>query len=151
MITTAIFRQFFTAFGDPSQFPDGRLLPWINLADKVIQRDIWGDMYDMGQALYVAHFVALDFRDERAVAGGGIPGQQFGIMNSKSVGGVSVGYDLGSTMNEADGFWNLTTYGSRLIYFARLVGMGGRQSGGPDIVLNPTFGPAWPGVIYPHG
>ena len=56
-------------------------------------------------------------------------------------------FDTHLGAEEDGGMWNLTSFGVRWLRFARLLGMGGFQNGGPDIRLDPTFGPAWPGVI----
>jgi hypothetical protein len=149
-ITIDDFRSRLKAFDDPQAYPDAEIEPWLTLSDIMFNDNIWLTLKPIGQALFVAHNLVLAARDKRATDRGGIPGQSgSGILSSKSIGGVSASYDVGSGLEQGAGYYNLTTFGTRLYRMFGLVGMGGRQLGGPDINLGPTFGPAWPGVIPP--
>jgi hypothetical protein len=94
----------------------------------------WGDYYEMGVYLFVAHHLTL-FGGRRRGAGGK---STSGLISSKSVGGVSASYDTTSTGMDGAGQWNATNFGKRWMELAELVGMGGVQVGaGP---LPPTSG-----------
>lgn len=150
-ITIGNFREMFPAFGDPQQFTDAQVTMWLQYSHAILDQSLWADMKPMGQALFTAHNLVLEARDERAAQRGGLPGQSGGqILSSKSIGGVSGSYDTASGLEQGAGYYNLTTYGTRFFRMMRLVGMGGRQIGGPDFVFPPGFlGPAWPGVLPP--
>lgn len=149
-ISVAQFRQLVRAFNDPQLYTEAQIIPYLRLSDQSMPADRWGEFRDIGQAMFVAHFLALDAREDRQSAAGGEPGSlsSGATISSKSVGGASISYDISSITEQGGGFWNMTSYGLRWLRFARMIGMGGMQSGGPDIILGNTFGPAWQGVVY---
>lgn len=146
-LTLATFRAAWPVFADPQEFNDTLVQMYITVAGAALDPNRWGEFYQLGFGLFVAHFLTLDAMDQRTADAGGIAGTTGGVVSSKSVGAASVSYDTSLGAEEDGGMWNLTTYGRRWLRFARLVGMGGFQSGGPDIILSPTFGSAWPGVV----
>jgi len=150
-ISIAYFRGTMRAFSDPQLYTDAQIIPYLRLSDASMSIERWGEFRDYGQALFVAHFLAMEAREDRIAEAGGLPGSvtSGGIISSKSVGGASISYDTMAILNKDGSFWNMTTYGIRWLWYARMVGMGGLQSGGPDILLGATFGPAWQGVFYP--
>jgi hypothetical protein len=84
-------------------------------------------MFPTGEMLWAAHFITLDAMDAAAAAAGKPAGAVSGLVSSKSVGSVSVGYDLSIGTEEGAGHWNLTSYGRRFWSFLRMAGMGGIQ------------------------
>jgi len=77
-----------------------------------------------GAYLYVAHEITLAGQNFKTGNNGGLPGQQAGAPNSKTVGSVTVAYDSSTTTEKDAGYWNLTTYGKAFIHLARIYGSG---------------------------
>ena len=100
---------------------------WATFAEVQVRECVWKSQWQMGVQLFVAHEITLAAQNAKAAQVGGSPGQQGGIANSKTVGGVSVGYDSTSSSEKDAGYWNLTTYGKQFIRFARMFGAGAIQ------------------------
>lgn len=120
------FRAAFPAFVSATTYPDAQVQYWLTLAGNLLPPDKWVDLLDLGTGLYVAHNLALEQLAAKSTAAGGIPGAP-GLMTSKSVGPISVGYDASLSAERDAGAWSLTTYGARFIRLARLIGAGGTQ------------------------
>ena len=101
------------------------------------------DQLDVAAELFAAHNLTLEVRAQAESKNGGIPGQQVGPVNSKSVDKVSIGYDTGSGIEADAGHWNLSIYGTRFIRLAKMFGAGPIQIG---IGVTPTgTGLGWSG------
>lgn len=102
----------------------------ITLASGMLTYDKWRDKWRYAMGLATAHFAILQLSAGQNPAGtieGLISaGKSTGIAASKSVGDVSVSYDLGAndSLKEWGSFTN-TVYGQQLITLARIVGVGG--------------------------
>jgi hypothetical protein len=147
-ITIAHFRGTMPAFADAQIYTDAAIDALLILSDTSMPVDRWGEIRDYGQALFTAHFLVLAERDRRTAEAGGIPGAVTGAVSSKGVGGASLSYDISSVVEKDGGHWNSTSFGIQWLRYARLIGMGGLQDGGPDVLLGPTFGSPWAGVQY---
>jgi hypothetical protein len=141
-LTPATFRAMFTAFTDATIYPDATVQVWLDLGAALIDCCSWGSFYQMGQGLWTAHELAK--MQMAALQGTGNPSGVSGIVNNKSVGPVSVGYDTQIGIEEGAGQYNLTIYGRQYYHFAQLFGMGPIQV---NTVIYPPAGsgPAWPG------
>lgn len=126
-MTPAQFRQDFPEFSDTTRYPDSLVTLWLTVGASLVNECRWGELTDIGIELVTAHHLAIAARDQQAAAGGGIPGQASGPMSSKAVDKVSVSYDTGAASLADAGFWNLTSYGTRYLGLARLMGAGGMQ------------------------
>lgn len=84
---------------------------------------------DFATEMFVAHNLVLEKQAVAQAAQGGDPGTNVGIINSKSVGSVSVGYDVSSIVEDKGGYFNKTLYGMRFLRLARLKGSGPIQIG----------------------
>ncbi|HLH04954.1 MAG TPA: DUF4054 domain-containing protein [Bryobacteraceae bacterium] len=124
MVTPASFRADFPEFSDTNLYSDGTLTFWINLSAALVNADRWTDLTDMAVELATAHQVLLANANQAAAAGGQQPGATKGLVSSKSVGDVSVSYDLSSATLTDGAFWNLTQYGVRFLQLARMFGSG---------------------------
>ena len=144
-VTNASFRADFPEFASTVTYPDGTVNFWMNIAAKMTNLDRWADMADMGQELFIAHHITLQARAQKEAANGAIPGAGSGPVSSKSVDRVSVAYDTAIAAEADGGNYNLTTYGSRYLHFARLFGAGPIYVGIGS--LPPSAGLAWPGPI----
>lgn len=126
-VTASSFYADFPEFADVEAYPESTVSFWLALAVKLLDPCRWGDLLDVGTELFVAHNLTLDARNRKAASAGGIPGASSGVMSSKTVDKVSVSYDTAIAGVEGAGHWNLTTYGTRYIQLARMVGAGGVQ------------------------
>jgi hypothetical protein len=145
-LTADQFRAMFPEFNDPVAYPDATIEMWISLCP--IDPCIWGSMYNLGQGLWTAH----ELKKFGPANGTGGLAQKGGPVQSKSVGPVSVSYDLTLGKEEGAGSYNNTIYGQQFIHWARLLGMGPIQVGAVTI---PPYGtarswlgpPPFPGVF----
>lgn len=100
---------------------------FINMASASLQAGRWFDNWTYGMALYAAHFATLYLRSEgnpNSTAGQiATSGLERGVQVSKSVGGVSVGIEQVTGLDEFAG-WKETTYGVQLATMAKVVGIG---------------------------
>ncbi|MNG58384.1 hypothetical protein D3C81_15790 [compost metagenome] len=121
------FRADFPQFSNTTTFLNAQIQFRLNLADQLLDENNFGDVFPYLAELFVAHYMALQVADNRASAIGGGGGANSGVVTSKSVDKVSVGYDSSATMNPDAGFWNNTRYGSEFWQLIQMFGMGGRQ------------------------
>jgi hypothetical protein len=80
---------------------------------------------DIALENWVAHQLVLEKQAIAAALAGGDPGTKIGVVSSKSVGSVSVSFDVSSLVEEGAGYYNQTIYGMRFWRLAKAV------SGGP--------------------
>ncbi len=120
----ALFRANFPEFASTTVYPDAQLTFWSSIAEKMLDEDIWDDMYANGVYLYVAHELVLARQNLQASTVGGLPGQGGGIASAKTVGSVSVNYDPNTTTEKDAGFWNLTNYGKQFFRLVQIFGSG---------------------------
>ena len=117
-VTVASFTQEYPNFATTSE---PMIVLWINRAYAMLDATAWADQLDFGVGLFVAH--NLTFFANAANANGAFAG----IASSKSVGGVSVSYDLSKMMNPDAGSYNATSYGMMFYQLAMMIGAGGVQ------------------------
>lgn len=118
----------YTEFNNPAKYQPSGLTYYIGLADKMLVNPLrWGNIRDDAIMLFVAHYTALEGTAQASAKAGAVPGMQTGAMSSKAVGPVSAGYDTQAGLELDAGHWNLTTYGTRFLRLARMVGSGGIQ------------------------
>lgn len=154
MIDAATFRIYLPEFTSTVTYPDSAVNFWLGVANVMLPTQTWGlgnpvsvspptTPLDIGTALFAAHNLVLEARNARAAAAGGVPGGGAGgPVSSESVGGVSRSYDTTAALNLDAGPWNLTNYGTRFIFMARLAGKGPLQIGaGGGCGPSPWFGP----------
>jgi hypothetical protein len=126
-VDIATFRADFPEFADVGAYPNAQVTFYLTLAGKLLNACRWADLLDMGTELFVAHNLVLERQNQAAAATGGVPGVQTGAVSGKTVDKVSVTYDASAGLETDAGHWNLTTYGTRFINLARMVGAGGMQ------------------------
>ncbi len=143
-VTVASFRQNFPEFGSIVKYPTSQISFWLTIAEKLTSPLRWGNLLDLGQQLFVAHMTVLEYQNQQASSSGGVPGQAVGIVNSKSVDKVSVGFDVNAGIVPDAGHWNLTNYGTRFIYLVNMIGQGPIQVGIGYAPLGSSGG-AYPG------
>ena len=141
-VTAVSFRASFPAFADTTKYPDAAINFWLGIANIMLLTSVWGvssptadnpptALIDYGAALFVAHQLAVEQQNQKIVAAGGVPGAggAGAIVSSQSVGGVSRSYDTAAGLLDNGCPWNLTNYGTRFLYLARMAGKGGYQLG----------------------
>lgn len=153
------FRADFPAFTDPTVYTDGAINFWIGIASLQLSQRwpttpgaIAGpsgklrSIQDLGVCLFVAHQLTVEAYSTEQAQSGVPPTGPAGVVQSKGLGPGSVGYDVGSTLNPNDTFWNLSIYGRRFALIARHVGAAPIQLGigcGPPNTFGAWIGP-WP-------
>lgn len=123
----AKFRQDFPEFASDTVYPDAQVTFFGDLGEALLPVCRWGTIWPYGVELFTAHHLALAARDQKAAAAGGAPGAVSGPMTAKAVDKVSASYDTAAVTLEDGAFWNATTYGIQLLYYARMFGAGGVQ------------------------
>lgn len=129
LITPANLRTNFPEFDSTSVYPDAQVQFWLDFAYIMVNAQRWGVALPMGIQLFAAHNLVLGGQAVRAATVGGFPGGQVGPVSSKSVGPGSMSYDVGVGVEDKAGHWNLTTYGTRFINMARMMGAGPIEAG----------------------
>ena len=127
------FRVLRQEFNRPDLYPDLLVEHYLKLACENLDHHRWASWLDEGTLDFVSHYLVAARRNAQSAQAGGTPGGSTGLVSSKSVGGVSISYDVGSTtVKDGDNF-NSTTYGVAFLHRARLVGSGGVQiTGGSE-------------------
>lgn len=157
-LTPTTFRLQFPAFKDTLRYTERQVQFYIDMSAKMLRVERWGSMLKEGQALFVAHFLALDRLAQLSPGGiAGVPGSAVGVLNSGSVDKVSFGKDVQSVMEDGAGHWGMSIYGMQYLRFARMMGAGPVQIGvGAGVQFGSAFlfangggltwdGGAWPG------
>lgn len=125
----AAFREAYPEFNDTAKFPDSMISGWATVAQLQVRCRRWKSQYNLGVNLYIAHEITLESQQQAAATAGGSPAGPSGIVNSKTVGSVTVAYDTASAVEKDAGHWNLTMYGRQFIRLARMFGAGPVQLG----------------------
>lgn len=136
--TDADFVLTFTEFNNAARYPQPQRALWLNTAISALSPSRWANYYKIGVYLWVAHHLVL-FGNQGRRRNAMNPGLPPLIPTSKSVGGVSLGYDTSMLGLSNAGHWALTTYGIRWLDIARMAGAGGDIVGW-DTAPQPSFG-----------
>lgn len=119
-MTVAEFLVIFPEFNDSAKYPQARIQLYLTLAAARVNVCAWGDAYDLGIALFTAHYLAT-----MGAAGGGTgAGLVTGEKSSKKVGDVQVTYATTSNRDNDAGWWNSTIYGRQWWDLFGLYGIG---------------------------
>lgn len=127
----ADFRAEFPEFSSTVNYPDAQLNFYAGIAETLCLESVWTTMLPYAVKLYVAHEITLAYQSLKTSNQGGVPGQNSGIANNKTVGSVSVGYDASQVAEKDAGWWNLTNYGRQFYRLAQMFGAGCVQLGAP--------------------
>ena len=120
--TVAAFRAAYPEFSNSEVYSDTLILGWATIAQAMVNCQYWRSQTQLGVYLYTAHEITLEAQSMAAAKIGGVPGGQTGVVNNKTVGSVSVGYDTQQVAEKDAGFWNATIYGKQFIHLARIFG-----------------------------
>lgn len=147
-VTVASFRAAFPEFASMTTYPDPEVTFWLDLGLLLLNVERWGNLFDYGHMLFMAHNLALQFNSKKASASGGNPGNVQGPQTAGAVDKVSYSRNPGLAMDPKNGHWNLTIYGLQYINLVNMVGAGPLQVGVPLGGAAADYYPgAWPGPI----
>lgn len=129
--TVENFLEVFPQFSN--KIPTSVIDFYLKLANSSLSYSRWGDSWEMGMTLFIAHHLTLYLK---SIAGldENSPAQQvinqslaMGLTASKSAGSLSKSYDYGSINDDLNGWgaWKLTAFGQQFISIAKLMGKGG--------------------------
>jgi hypothetical protein len=109
--------------------PEPVLVAYISLASACLVQARWCDMWQVAMGLFIAHYITLYLQTASAppgstaaqIAGTGLA---FGVKVAKSVGDLSISYQILEAGLDQWGAYNLTAYGQQLATLANAVGSG---------------------------
>lgn len=117
------FRLLFPRFADAEAFSDLTIEAYLETAGFLCGKDRWGDLWERGCFLFVAHQLAVS----QAEAQNGAQAGSGGLVSSMSADGLSVSLDTATSAENGAGFFNATSYGREYWHLRRMVGAGGIQ------------------------
>lgn len=123
-ITASQFRADFPEFGNVTKYPDAKITLWASVAPYLLDPTRWGNLYELGQELFIAHNVALDGMSQQDASRTGLVGFAKGPVTQEGGDKVSVSYAAAQAMLPNAGHWNMTTYGQRYWMLLNMAGMG---------------------------
>ena len=128
--TVEDFRTLMPSFS--ADVVDDRIVDfYIQQADAVVKEARWHKLWREGMRLYVSHFLTLYLQSNADPEAGrtGVlnAGGVNGIATAKTVGAVSVTYDINVANGDLNGWasWKLTSYGAQYATLARMLCKGG--------------------------
>lgn len=102
-------QTFLEAFPEFEAVPTARLSFFLERAKDAVPEGRFGAETEFGRMLHAAHHLTV------LGSGGALSGKSgaapVGVVVSKTVGSVSVGYDVGGSSETEAGYWNATGYG----------------------------------------
>jgi hypothetical protein len=150
-VTVAQFRSAFPEFTSATQFPDVIVQNWLTFAYSVLPACRWGAQQDMGAMLYCAHMTTRQAIALAEGANGAPPGMSPGVIASKTVGELSISYDVAQADPQSS-FWNTTIYGQQFSHISRMIGAGALTLNiGQAPIGIPGHGRAWWGPPFDQG
>lgn len=120
-LDNATFRTTFPEFTDVTKYPDAMLTFWMTFSKNFVDAVKWGDAYDAGLSLVLAHHLVNAFNNQSD------PGSGSRLSSGESAGDVSISYDTTNMIEEGGGHWNATSYGKQYLRMARFLGGCARQ------------------------
>ena len=130
-IAAAQFVSDFPEFADAGIFPPSSINFWAAVAAMLLNPARWMRTLPLAMELFIAHNIVLEAQAQQSADLGGIPGLNRGIIASEAGGSVNVSYDTAGALVPDAGHWNLTTYGTRLMWLVSMFGAGPIQVGAP--------------------
>ena len=125
--------QFLAIYPQFTNISDAVFEFYLKLANSSLSYDAWGDQWEQGMALYIAHFLTLYLQTTNGLSADSPASKVIqasysqGLVSSKSVGDISKSYDYGSINDDLKGWaaWKLTAFGQQFATIAKLIGKGG--------------------------
>lgn len=115
------FRTLYPQF---AEVPDEVLLTYIQFASDSLSYQRYTSAWTMLVGLFTAHFASLWQQQSLGEQGQAVA---TGLINTMSVGGVSVGFDNSGATQDLEGWaaWKTTTYGQQFATLAKPYNIGG--------------------------
>lgn len=117
--TVAEFRALFPEFNEPVA-TDAQVQAKLDIAERMMDVDRWGDLFDNGQLQYAAHLLSTSITCAAALGRGGAV---FGI-RARTVDDVSITFNVPQAVSNFDAFFNSTCYGQMYLMLVNMVGVG---------------------------
>ena len=117
----ATFLSIFPEFSNTAIYSTARVNFWLGYAVNFVDPTRWGNVANQGIALYTAHLLVLDVRNQVQ------QGNVTGVDTGQSADGISYSVDSASVTIAGAGLYNSTTYGIQYIQLAQMMGAGGLQ------------------------
>ena len=117
----ADFLVIFPEFSSVTTYPVARVNFWLSYAINFVNTARWGNIANQGIALYTAHMLVLDARNQAQ------QGVVTGVDTGESADGISYSVDSASVTIAGAGLYNSTTYGIQYYQLAQMMGAGGMQ------------------------
>ena len=129
--TEETFLSIFPQFSN--KVPASVLTFYLKLANSSLSYARWGDSWEMGMSLFLAHYLTLYLQTSNGLDENSPVSQVLansyaaGLTASKSAGSLSKSYDYGSVNDDFNGWgaWKLTAFGQQFATMAKLIGKGG--------------------------
>jgi hypothetical protein len=129
--TVEQFLETFPQF--TNKVPNSVINFYLKLANNSLSYSRWGDSWEMGITLFIAHYLTLYLMSTAGLDENSPVNQVIskslaaGLTASKSVGSLSKSYEYGSINDDFAGWgtWKLTLYGQQFATIAKLIGKGG--------------------------
>lgn len=128
-ITVAQFRADVREFINTATYPDSMVMYWLVVGTLMLNQSRWGNLYNLGLEMFVAHNVQLEGLAVQTAAANGAPGITRGPISSETPGQVSLSYAVEAATEKGGGYYNETIYGKRFYRLLRMVGAGPIQIG----------------------
>lgn len=124
LYTISDFIEVYPIFADTVPMPV--LNTFVALANSNLQESRWHGNWRYAMGLFIAHFLTLYIETCGTVANPALTTQKAlssGIVTNKSVGDVSVSYDMSNVLGDITGWgaYKTTKYGLQLLTMARLI------------------------------
>lgn len=123
------FLTYFPEFSNATIYPAPRIAFWVAVAVIQLPISTWGNLYEYGIDLYVAHHLVLEQNNKQSAASLSTPGQITGPINNKSVAEVSYSIDTAVVTYQGASYWNQSGYGINFYNLLRSLGAGVMQLG----------------------
>lgn len=126
-----VYPQFGKDDEDTEIVPEDIIEMYIQFAHSCVKKARWHNTWEHGMRLFVAHFCTLwlqSYQDPNHGANAVMKAAETrGLVSSKSVGDLSIGYDFSTALEGLDGWaaWKLTSFGVQFATIAKVIGKGG--------------------------
>jgi hypothetical protein len=133
MASVEDFRSQFPSFVNTDTYPDARVVFWLRLGQKMLNKRRWGNVYEEGLYLFVAHNLTVEREVMSGTGAGGSDGgggESIGMVTSESQTIGDTSYSATYSTGEAyssDGQMSGTIYGQMYLDLVRIIGAGGVQ------------------------
>lgn len=116
------FREIFPEFSDPEEYPDAKINFYESLAESLMDKCTWADLYSQGLRLFIAHNLWMEKYQQSLTPGsGGFAGGPL-AGRSRSVDGVSYSDQYMVSYYRNAGWWANSIYGQQYYDLIQLVG-----------------------------